>query len=374
MNMKFNLVTVALLTLVATQARAVDISVKAGVGVDANPHRLADSFDPQQQSYLYNSYRVKTDSRSNWILEAGGANWYFQDLETADASNFRLFGGYKDKLLDNKLAYTVGLKYQQSDRTYVSRFSGDVYQTKGQSAADRYDSSRFTPSIDLRYRLSKQHYLLFDWEYKTVGYEDYTTLGLSNLDYNQWQSQAGWLFRVDKNTRHQLTGKFRSREYDNKLARGLDGKTIEGLNSVYDYVGAEYKLRHKFNDNLRFSLTADMLIRSDNAEGYYDTRSTSIRADIRHQFSENWYYSLSAGYRSLDYDRDTAAASTGEVDDELPNNRGFNLRAHFEGTLFKLDTVSTNLYLTSNYYQYDSDTAAYQYDRYKLETGIRIRL
>lgn len=373
MNMNSKAWLACILTISTTSAFAVDVSVKAGLGIDTNPHRLASQFSPEEQNYIFSNVRIKSDSKSALVFDASMSQWLYQDLATADSSSYRLFVGYKDKLLDNKLSYRAGVRYQHSDRTYVSRFSGQVYQTNGQSAEDRYDYSRLTPSLDLRYRLNKQHYLLFDWEYRVMDYEDYTALGLSNLDYEQWQMSAGWLYRSSKATRHEFSGFMRNRVYDDRAAKDLDGKSIVGLNSEYAYQGIEYKLRHQLAEDLRLSVTASYTSKEDNAQGYYDTNYLSLKADLRHTLSDALSYTVSAAYRDLAYTREGALTNADDVNDELPDNQGIHLKLAIDGRLASWNEVQLSYYANANYYNFDSDTQVYRFDGTKLETGIQVR-
>ena len=372
---KYLLSTFSLAILAASSsASATVLTVNSGIGLDSNAFRLNQEFETEQQAYLNNSIRLRSDFKSPFVFNLSYANKTYLDDDRADTTTTGFTFGYKGKW--QALKYQISLGHRDFEKTYVSRFSGDVYTSKGEDFPDRYNFARLTPKMSLEYKLNKQHSLLLSGEYRETDYHDYSEFGLSNLDYSQWIGAAGWKYKPTKSFTSILNFDLQQREYDGRLAKDKDGKNIEGLTSVYDYWGVDWTGRHRFSKQTQLSLSASYTDKSDNASGYYDTEYLTLGARLRHKTDSDTQISASFMYTDLKYLRGSIrdnSESDIETNDELPDNNGFVSRLSIDKPFWSNGKNQAKFYLSGTYYQYDSGIKQYTYDRYKVETGIKLR-
>jgi len=369
----FNALTFSILAASGSASAAV-LTVNSGLGLDSNPFRLSDQFSFDEQAYFNNSIRLKSDFKSPFIYNLSYTNKVHINESRADttAKGFNL--GYKGKWGDLKYRATFGKR--DFEKTYVSRFSGKVYESKGESFPHRYNFERLTPKLTLDYQLNKRHNLLLSGEYSETDYHNYGEFGLSNLDYFQWVGEAGWRFKATKSFTSTLNFNLQQREYDGRLAKDKDGKNIDGLTSIYDYWGVEWSGRYRISKQTRLSFSAGFTEKTDNASGYYDTKYLTMGARLRHKTDSDTVFTASVMYSDLQYLRGNIQDNSEtdiEANDELPDNSGLVSRLSIDKPFWSSGKNQAQFYLSGAYYQYESGIKKYTYDRYKVETGIKLK-
>ncbi|NTS76688.1 autotransporter outer membrane beta-barrel domain-containing protein [Catenovulum sp. SM1970] len=370
-HLSTSLSAAALAMAVATPAMATDVHISSGLGYDDNPYRLNEAFKPESDTYWRNKVRIKHDFNKNWYTDARLDSSVYADDSNADTLSTHIEAGYKTRLLDNKATLTTSLAHKYFDKTFVSRFSGQEYFYKGNNASDRYDYQRWTPEIDLTYRLDKNNRFKASFDYRFQAYEGYTDLGLSNLDYEQAKLKFEWRHRFNKNFSITPNIELTKRSHDERLAKDALGKNIPGKVLSYDYQGAGVKSFYRFNKATSLSTSFKYIQRNDNASGYYDTEEKVFSTRLLHKFDKNTRLTLGLRYADLDYQRQLFTDV--ETEDETPSTEGWRVQAKYQQHAFSVKDVPVSWYADANYYDYTAEINAYEYDRVKLESGLSFK-
>lgn len=80
---------------------------------------------------------------------------------------------------------------------------------------------------------------------------------------------------------------------------------------------------------------------------------------------------MTAAYNDLDYSRE-APLNDIENEAEAPSNKGWQLSLGYQQTVFEIADNDVDWYSKLVYFNYSADRVIYQYDRVKLETGLKV--
>ncbi len=361
-------------TCLAIQPAQAKISLDAGLGYDDNPLRLNPSLNPGSDSFWRTEIASKLAWDSGIFINAKLDKTSFSDDDRADSFSTSLQIGYSTKFGDNKHRMKLSLSRRSLDKTYVSRRTGQLFTRSGQPAGDRYDYVRWTPRFEYSYRLNKQHRVEVDLQYREQAYEDYTSLGLSNLDFRQLSMQLGWRYRPNKQWQFSPYLEILEREHDDRRAKDSSGKNIAGSNLQYSYRAIGLNARYKLGKNARLKLKTSFGKREDNASGYYDTFGQSHSLEWEREFGGGSELSLRAKYTDLDYERSMLTGNgTIEDDAETPSTKGWHYRVSYSMPVFEINGSKAYWYTEVNLYDISAELATYQFDRSRVESGLRIR-
>lgn len=352
---------------------AVSLEVSSALGVDDNPFRLSDNFSIESASYASSFMRVKLGETLGVGADLRLRDIRFDDLESAESRDMQARVNFNQRFLDKKLYLRSYIDYRDYDKTYVSRFSGETYEVNDNDASDRYDYGAWRMLLEGRYRLAKSHYVIAGTRYQARDFEDYDSLGISNLDYKQASINLGWRYQPNRQWRVELRSEFTAREYDAKVARDFNGNRIDGSILEYDYRRLEVRLRYRPSKQLTASFNTSFTDRSDNGGGYYDTDTRRSSARLSWAPNDKNSFTASLAYGDIAYERGTSATDL-ESEAETPSTEGWRARASYNRLLWEDDDYRVFWQSDWSWFRDSAEQDVYAYSRQKLETGLKLEL
>lgn len=350
---------------------AAEVSFESKVGYDDNPFRLnTDLFSISSDTFVQSQLKLGFEKQGFQASLRASDKTYENDSR---ADEQRLSAGISYQLdLPAKMNLSLGVDFNQQDRSFVSRFSGDTFMARGQSGADRYDYQRIQPSLQWQMKPHKKHKLSLELAHRQQRYEDLTALGLFSLDYDQTQSTLLWRYQFAKTWRISPELYYAERDYKTRPAEDAEGENIEGLVLHYTYVGAGAELRYKPSRKLQFRWALNAQRRVDNGGGFYDT--DTVGGSFRLIYKPKKYHrsELRVTYSDLDYKRNVTTDV--EANSETPSRSALRFKATHERPLFKIAKQPLMLELESNLEAHNAELVQYQYDRYRLTVGLNYSL
>ena len=367
MNNRFTgLLTLA--ALLSSSAMGAELRVTSTLGHDTNPFRLSDNFLSAPQSYWNNSVDYKLEDISSWFVQLGYDKKQ-SELDTADSTSSLARVGYKTAFSKSEHELEFSLTRRSLDTSFVSRFTGDLFEAGGLPAGDRYDYRRWTAQADVRFKLSKSQQLIVGLEHRLQDYTDLGALGISNLDYDHSSIELTWQNDQTKWMRYSLAADLGSRSYDSRLASDFLGFPIFGLTSEYDYAGLSIKTRFKPDKYSRVYANISYQTRSDNADGFNDTESLIGQLRYAHRTADKSTFVASLVYRDLTFDR-AGILTDLEIEGESPSSSGWQLSLSYQLPLLKQNGIPISWLAKYSYYEFSAELSAYEYERSVLETGL----
>lgn len=366
------------LMLSAPLAQATEVELSTGLGVDSNPFRLNDSLQVNEDSYWRNRVKVKMEPTDDWYLVAKIDSHLYQDDSNADSLKLNIETGYEFDLSDD-LELELSLVYASNDKVYVSRSKGTAFTYKSQDASDRYDYERWEPEVELEYKINKSNKIEFEIAHRLQSYQDLSHLGLEKLDYQQTTLELEWQHKFDKYWRITPYIFAKQRSYDERrdkapTSSAIDDEQEQTTQPVvinYDYLGVGLKTSVKLSKSDKLFGKLAWTERSDNGSGYYDTQHLLTSITWHHKFANDGKLKMTAAYNDLDYSRE-APLNDIENEAEAPSNKGWQLSLGYQQTVFEIADNDVDWYSKLVYFNYSADRVIYQYDRVKLETGLKV--
>ena len=409
------ILVVICLSLSASQTFA-DITINQHLGYDSNPFRFNKKLKVESDLYSSNSLDLFWSGDSHWFCKVNIKNQDYKKESRADTTTALIQAGYQRSFSlgeygKNKHRVKLSLSGKSYDKTAVSLFSGKILESNGIPIPDRYDYERWTPRIDFRFKVNKKHNILLNLKHQKQNNPDFDSLEVSNLDYRQDSIDSTWLYRPNRSLRYSTFLNYSHREYRQRLAADKLGKDIQGRKLTYDSLNVGLKTRYRLSKKITFNATLDLSQRFDNGKDYYNKKvvTTSfgvdykpikdgvIRAVIRYQdtsfdreVKQNPQISELDEEFDEEFDEEQDEESGGDFDDEYddeyddevsdepssgqtPDTLGWQLSLNYTQTLVKVTTTSIGWYTGMTYYDFDSKTRSYKYDRLVMETGFKIR-
>ncbi len=363
----YRMMVLALVVATSTTT-ANELEVEVGIGYDSNPFRLNDAlFSTSSDTFLSTELEGELEL-GNLSLEADVEQRTYSDDDRADTTRFEAEVEYEQQL-SKVVELEAGIEFVSSDRSYVSRFSGDTFRFGGVNAEDRYDFTRWEPSARVTAKLSDQHRLRLTLSHRQQDYDDFTAIGLSNLDYDQTNIEAQWRYRpIDAFT---ITPELElsQRDYDDRPAADSAGADIPGSTLSYDYVGVGLRLRYELSDKTTISPRINFVQREDNGGGFYDTDDLRVAVSLNHKPAKNQRLYMVLSYSDLEYSR--ANTTNIEEDSEAPSRSGWRIRVSYEQPVLQLADEHLIGFVNLQAEDFDADLREYQYDRYQATVGVK---
>lgn len=391
-----NMMLPVVLTLAAPLAAAANspeksawsMEIEAGVGYDSNAY-LAPSesyvdyapataipVNPVTHSGVFIplgvdiDYNSRGESGRGVIMSYSFDGNYYPSSETKNANeyNTKLKGGMEFLLnRQEKREDTLSITpyFGIHSKTYFNRDTGDqmVSSVSGTDLSDRYSYSVIGLEAELKHDTSRIPYGLHA-EVARRDYVDPSSAAFDSYDHDYFRIGGDVDFSIARPTKLQLSYDYFTRKFDEWRARDLLGNyNTAGIAREYTYHKAGASLRQKFTDEFVLYLDYDLTDRTDNYVGYHDYRKNSygLRAiydtdKVRLKAKAVWW---KRDYdNAFAFDNPTQAEMTykaaeysAKADYALTKSRG--LWAEFKS----VDQESTDL--------------RYQYDRYRVMTGVR---
>lgn len=368
--MRIKLFTACLAFSAYTQA--MDLTIESTVGHDSNPFRLSDDFSPDSSAFWRNRVTLRSDRDSTWLYEIDGLNYSYSNENDADSSQVDVEFGRRFWLDDETQDLVLKLGYRQSDRTFVSRFQGDVYEVQGESVGDRYDYDRVYAEVKYDKKLKGRNAYQLRLRLRDQSYDDFSDLNLSRLDYQSAELRLRWQGYLSSKLRYRLYGELSMRDFDDRRAQSVNGERLAGTDLEYDAFEFGIDSRFRVAKGVYLYTRLGWSQREDNGGGFFDTDTLTGSARLRWSLSEGRLVSLSAYYRDLEYDRDNITTDL-ENDAEAPSTRGWRFVASYEKQLMDSEYGRLDWISHLRNYSDQSDLRQYEFDRLMVETGLRYR-
>jgi hypothetical protein len=346
-------------------------------GVDSNPYRLAD---PGNGQAIFNAVSADQDlskyigKNNRMFLDVSGDGVLYQgDYKDASEWAVRARVGFKSKHRSPEVFHfrtRLQVEGELERDTYVERSTGTVATFGGEDIGDRFDTNtvRFRSVIDAK-PLSWLRSIL-DISAERVNYvEDYASLGITELDYEQGTAVAELKFRLSEAVTLSMSTPVSVRRYLNREARDLDGNLIPGSGLEYTYYGADAGLVFKPSRALRLSLKGSYELREDNESGYYDRTRLTGAMNMSYAFGQN-SLRLRAIYSSRELREDAPPAPT-DPTQYGRTREGYTTSFVYERR-FGYQRLPTFIFLEARYRSYDNSDPIYAYDRGMAVVGISI--
>lgn len=368
------LIAITNITFAEEITHRIDADIFAGY--DDNPFKLAESLNVYE-SYFYQLNLQLTNRRNETgVYYRFKANTIeYQDQESSDAGvdtfNAELGFRWRPEFNDLKADYTFSIDVNTKDSTYYLRNTGNIATFGGEVIGDRYDANWFDIRGRGKYPFSKLTALTFDIRWRNKSYEDYTAIGLSNLDYSELQFQGGFDLKFDNSWRWQPSLEWRGRYFDNKRIPDLQGDLIEDTDLKFSYLRLINDFYVDVSDSIDIKVGYDIKQREDNGQGYYD--NTENNANVRIRYREKPHeLAFYIAYVDRSFDNQTSDASA-ELEEENKSKQGFNVRLKYEYSLEEIITNNMKLVFEMEYGDYDNSDPFYVYERNQAYVGFESR-
>ena len=258
------------------------------------------------------------------------------------------------------------------DKTYVSRSSGGLSSFSGTTLNDRYNYQQLSTFWSQQRATSRTTDWLYKFEYRIKDYEDYTAIGVSNLDYQLFTLTNQLDHKINKKHQQQVELKLSHREYKDKRQQDIEGNDI--INSELTYLdtalGYEYSWQQKKRHNLAMSL--DYVIRKDNGSGYYDSQKSTLKVTSKYRLNSKVSFTTQYQFIDFSYDRPSVKATDATTED-YSSHQQHRVKIN---SRFKLDRylpITTQWLMGYQYVNEDSNTPQYTYERHIIETGLSFK-
>ncbi|MEW8237432.1 MAG: hypothetical protein AB2727_04490 [Candidatus Thiodiazotropha taylori] len=372
---KIRVIAGIMMFLLSHSGYAIALKADAAIGYDNNPFRLNDSFSSQDGKYLDLKMKAKQKFDNGITINASGKSRNYNSSKS-DANQF-LFGigamyKHNAEIYNKKSTVKVAAGFKLKDKTYVSRFTGDIGEYGGNDISDRYDYNSFSLNASFDLKISKKLITEIGLNYRNRDYEDYNINGLSNLDYSQYYLTNDWTYKQNKKNKYDFKLYLGARNYDDKREKNLSGSEIAGSDLEYDYFGVSIGHRYKVDKDISISWELKYQDRKDSGTGYYDMDEIIADIGIKYRFISNWRFIGSLLY--IDRNYPVRISISDENDIQSPDKQGYAIKFRFERELPEITRYDTRAYIGMIYEDYDSDEPAYVYDRMQIMTGIKINL
>ena len=350
-----------------------EVTATVGIGYDDNPFKLSDVNNDDEGAFLDAEFRVEQPLGGNFALDAR-VRHIAADSGSEDASRTTysaileyeadtdLFGKPAELLFHGRVA--------GFDKTFVSRNTGNVGVFAGTQVPDRFDYT----SVELRGRLdldvSDTSTLRFQLDVRDRNYEDYTSIGLSNLDYQQVFGNFVWRYQPTDTHDIRFGAALGQRAYDNRPGRALDGSVVAGSNLDFTFFNADASWKYDLNDqnDIRFSYTYNT--REDSVGGYFDTTRHTAKLRYRYRPDRDNRFAAELGFTDFTYDNIPASAIINNEENLGPND-GVSGSLSYDRRLFESDNRDLWLETKIAYEDFDSDNVNFVYNRSVLQIGLK---
>lgn len=361
--------------LILSSGHALELSTNFRYGIDSNPKSLSDRHNPSQDNFVYGDVKVTANYEKRLYLKAQAKRVEYSDDDRASWSKVGVDIDYKSKFKVGKqtVKYQLSIDAADRDSTYVSKSTGLIGVFGGQSIADRYDSRTTNFNAEMSYRTKQKTKFTLGYQRRNKDYEDFSIVGLSDLDYRHNKVNLDIDYRLSDVSRMIFELSKIDRKYLDRRADSSDGSDIPGTDLELNYTG--YKLGYIFKPDkkIRWKYAINFLERSDNNSGYQDNEYTTMAISLRYKMESARQIAATLKYSDISYlnQRATAANSFEEEDRE---KKGFKLKLNYLHPLGKQTGSLPIFFAELNVADFDSLNPDYEYQQTSLSAGLRWQL
>jgi hypothetical protein len=352
-------------------SRAEILTVGMDSGFDSNPFHFSELHPIESDSY------IETRIKYRQIFEPGfyftgnlKSSIYLGDLDDANQTRFNFGGGFrgKFKIASVKSRFKLEARHYQLDKTYVSRATGQIATFAGVEISDRYDSNWMNFLASMDFEFNKSFEIDVAVKLRNKSYENLTALGLSNLDYSQEFIETRLIYNQDKENRFRFGAESGVREYDNRLAKLVNGDTIPASNLEYEYTKYSFEFRSK-KGKATGTFGFDAELREDNGGGFYDTVTSSAFGKLKYKKKSGSFVSLKLAYNSSKFDNSIPLGLV-QNEEEIRSREGFTFDLEYNRNLVDFGYKDLFFHLKYSYEDYDNADPFYVYDQSKFQAGL----
>ena len=348
-----------------------EIKYTSALGVDSNPYRFSDRYQKNEGEYLQQTLSVTFSLSDYW-----SSKFAVKDIQYQHASNWAdsqkrlavLAYGKDKKRQENRF----NVKYEQLDKTYVSRLSGGLSRYSGAELNDRYNYQQLTSYWSQKKAVNRKTDWQYKLEYRIKDYDDFSSISISNLDYQSFAIGNQFHHKASKRIQHQVGLNLSQRNYKDKRQKDIKGKDINNTDLNYLDTTLGYEILWKQNKRHKISVSFDYLLRKDNSTGYYDSHESTLRLTSKYRLNTKASFSAQYQYVDFSYERPTVPSSDPTTEDysshqqhRIKLGNRINLKAYLP--------LNAQLLINYQYVNENSDKSQYSYERHIVETGLRFK-
>ncbi len=367
----FKTMTALGLVLLAPAAQA-QLTTTLETGYDNNPFRLSSQFDQRQSVFAEGTLRLEHDFGSGFEFD-GNVSHLLSGADDGDQTRFTLTVSHdsETRFFGRPTDLTFHVRGTGVDRTFVSRSTGEVGVFGGEEIGSRFNQASLEGRARADIALNEDWTLRLQGDARVRRYEDYTDLGLSNLDYSQAFANVRLRYRPDLTQDLQIGGAIGHRVFEDRRGRALDTGAITGSDLEYSFARVDLSWLYDFTPqhDIRFAYTWNT--REDNVTGYYDTTLNRYRVRYRYQPNRSRRFSAELEYRDFEFDNIPAALIVNE-EENVSTSDGVRLNLAWEERLHRTEGREIWLETSIAYDDFDSPNQNFVYDRTVARAGIVI--
>ncbi len=356
------------------------VSLTSTLGVDSNPYRFSNQFKSkiEQTQFLEHQLTAKFRLLPYWRTQLSLTDTQYQqnqdwaDQQKWSTSLFFKKSQKRKKKYQGRNHRLFNLKYEQLDKTYVSRLSGGLSSYSGTQLNNRYNYQQISTQYEQHINLTKKSQWQYELGYKHKDYEDYASLNISNLDYQAMNIENRIQRFMSKRHDQQWRLNLAHRQYANKLQKSIKGDDLAGTNLTY--LDATLGFEHSWQASRKYklSVTSEFMKRADNGSGYNDSHESTLTLASKYSFATKSYFSTQYQYTDFTYERPSTQISD-TTTQEYGSHQKHRLKLNGRLNLNKYLPLDAILLLAYQYEKVDADKAQYQYSRHILETGLKFK-
>ena len=348
------------------------LSATLDSGYDSNPFQFSEAHLIEGASYFDSRVKYRQRFGTGFYLISNLRNsFYLGDAEDAGETKFNFGGGLKNKfkLFGLKTKYKFEARYYLTDRTYVSKITGQIATFSGQPIEDRYDASWLNFNASTQIRFNKTFSFGLDASSRDKSYQSYESLGLSNLDYSQSFLNADFIYNTDDKNRFTISTETGTRTYNSRIAKQFDGTDIIGSNLEYDYQKVGFVFRNK-QGKYTWQLGFKSELREDNGGGFYNIVKNRAFAKSKYKRKSGSFVSGKITYYDNNFDN-TSPSGIAVLDEDLRAKEGFAIEIEYNRHLIDFGYEEAFLHLKFSHEDFDNADPFYIYDQTKFQLGIK---
>lgn len=352
-----------------------DFDGRVETGYDSNPLKLNNNVSGAVFGEVKLGYEIAYQFAPRQQAFAGGeidVNRY--DVGEADRDAGRVSIGLRDtslRLGRARLRTTLGAAYGFETMTFIDQATGAEETVAGRPVGDRFDVDWYEIFARLRAEASESTTLSLDVAAKFQDYrQDYTNLGLDNLDYSQYSIEPGLERELGGGFSARIDVPLSVRVYDDRRAEDLSGNDIPGSDLRYYYFGLDASLSDRVSKRLHWTLGAKGERRLDNESGFNDRFTYGVYGRITFGPGDGARFSVDAEATRREYDeRDVAAIN--EANDGGRVKQGVRARLTYVYPVALSRGNEIDLYARGGGDIFENSDQAYEYTRFLASVGLR---
>ncbi len=357
-------------------------AVIASAGLDDNPHELAKSFVPEQETFALAGFYIDyhydelfywdVTSEKAQYFDDGRADWFNLNTDIKVASDFSI----KDVVFN----YSIGLNYQSNDETFVNKETGLVatYTTTPvnsepvvtESIADRFDHKENGFHLSLGYPINKDSLVFLQYASQNRKFENYELTGLDNLDHKESAILVGVEFKPSEYGKYFINFEQQIRKYEDRNDRDREGLLLVDTQLIFNHYQVNLGYEFQLDDKTHWEFKFNYVNRTASDSHYYDAQSGGIHISTDYQLADYHFISGVLAYNTFFYD-ESLEQSFVYYDQDDVEQRGINLNVEYTWVLATLLDTYLAFYANLQVSDIDSPREEYIYSKNQASIGFR---